>query len=75
MNIEARKISLAQQLFAVQQEALLDKIEALLNKEFSLSVPQKKAIDEGLKSLEKGNKLSHDQVMKETKARYSKLFK
>ena len=30
MNIEARKISLVQRLFVIQQESVLDKIEALL---------------------------------------------
>jgi predicted transcriptional regulator len=76
MNIEARKISLAQKIFAIQQEMILDKIEALLNQESSspLSKEQKKAIDIGLKSLEEGDKIPHEQVMNETKKRYPNLF-
>jgi predicted transcriptional regulator len=76
MNIEARKISLAQRLFAIQKETLLDKIEALLAYEStSLTQEQKKAIDKGLESLDDGNKTTHEQVMNETKSRYPNLFK
>ena len=75
MNIEARKISLAQKLFAIQQEAILDKIEALLNRESFLTKEQKKAIDMGLKSLDEGNKIPHEEVMSETKKRYPNLLK
>jgi predicted transcriptional regulator len=76
MNIEARKISLAQRLFAIQQETILDKIEALLSRESTtLTKEQKKAIDLGLKSLDDGHSIPHKQVMTETKKRYPKLFK
>lgn len=75
MNIEARKISLAQKLFSIQQVAILDKIEALLNRESSLTKEQKKAIDLGLKSLNEGKKIPHEQVMDETKKRYPQLIK
>ncbi|RLD25301.1 MAG: hypothetical protein DRI54_05170 [Bacteroidetes bacterium] len=75
MNIEARKISLAQRLFAIQQEAILDKIEALLlNESPTLTKEQKKAIDKGLKSLDDGHRIPHEQVMNETKKRYPNLF-
>ena len=60
MSLEARKISLAQKLLAIQQESLLDKIEALLKKENpALTLIQKKAIDRGLESLRNGEGLSH----------------
>lgn len=73
MNIETRKINLAQLLFTVQQEAILDKIEALLKKETSsvLSDEQKRAIDEGLVA----PVIPHEQVMSETKNRFPNLFK
>ena len=74
-NIEARKISLAQRLFAIQQETILDKIEALLSYESSvLTKEQKKAIDIGLKSLDDGRSIPHEKVMEETKKRYPNLF-
>lgn len=76
MNIETRKISLIQQLLAIQHEAILDKIEALLKREFSsLTNEQKEAIDKGLDALEKGDKFSNSQVIEETKKRYPNLFK
>lgn len=76
MNIETRKISLVQQLLAIQHEAIIDKIEALLKREFSsLTNEQKDAIDKGLDALENGKKIPHHQVMEETKKRYPNLFK
>lgn len=75
MNIEARKISLAQRLFAIQQENILDKIDALLTREASsLSKDQKKAIDKGILELDNGDKIPHDEVMADTKKRYPNLF-
>lgn len=76
MNIDARKISLAHRLFAIQKESILDEIEALLTYESaSLTQEQKKAIDMGLKSLDDDNKIPHEQVVNETKNRYPNLFK
>ena len=75
MNIETRKISLVQQLLAIEKETILDKIEAILKKESELSDEQKESIDNGLKSLLDEESISHQQVLNETKARYSKLFK
>jgi len=76
MNIEARKISLAQRLFLVQQETILDKIEKLLTKETSaLTIEQKNAIDLGLDSLDSGKRTAYDEVINETKKRYPNLFK
>ena len=76
MNIEARKISLAQRLFAIQEVTLLDKIEALLTYESSsLTKEQKISIDLGLKNLDDENTIPHEQVMNETKKRYPNLFK
>lgn len=73
MNIETRKINLAQLLFTVQKESVLDKIEALLNQEESstFSEEQKQAIHEGLNS----PVTSNDQVMMETRKKYPNLFK
>ena len=76
MNIEARKISLIQQLLLIQQETVLDKIEALLSVDtFTLSDGQKKAIDKGLESLNEGKKMQHEQVMDQIKERFPKYFK
>jgi hypothetical protein len=73
MSLESRKINLAQLLFTVQKESILDKVEDLLRKESSttFSKQQKKAIDEGLDS----PTISHEQVQSETKNKYPNLFK
>ena len=68
MNIEARKISLVHQILLVQQDTILDKIEALLVRRTStITEAQKKAIDKGLQSLSKGKKIPHNEVMKQMK--------
>ena len=41
----------------------------------SLSKNERAAIDEALNSIDKNGTLSHNQVMEETKNRYSNLFK
>lgn len=76
MNIEARKISLVQQLLSIQQETILDKIEALLKRSTTtLTNEQKNAIDKGLISLKEGEKIPHEQVMKHFKERFPKYYK
>lgn len=75
MNIEARKILLAQRLFKVQQESILDKIESLLNQKIQLTAEEKNAIDEGLESLEKGHSVPHDKVMERAQKKYPTLYK
>lgn len=75
MNIEARKIVLAQQLLSIQQETILDKIEDILKvKASTLTYEQKNAIDKGLISLEEDKKIPHEQVMKHMKERHPKYF-
>ena len=41
---------------------------------YPLSEEQKEAIDIGIDQLKQGDSFSHDQVMEETKKRYSNLF-
>ena len=75
MNIEARKISLVQQLLLVQQESILDKIETLLfKKTFDLTNEQKKAIDKGIQSIDDGNIVSHKDAMQQMNEKYPKYF-
>jgi len=76
MNIEARKISLVHQLLLVQQDSILDKIEALLVRRTStITEARKKAIDKGLQSLSEGKKIPHNEMMKHMKEKYPKYFK
>ena len=74
MNIEARKIQLAQLLFNVETNKMLDKVEALLKGESTpqLSDELKAALDEAIES---ENYSTHLEVMERTKKRYPNLFK
>lgn len=77
MNIETRKINLAQLLFTIQKEDILDMVEDVLKREtaHSITKEQELAIDEGLKSLEEHGGIPHEEVMNRTKQRYPNLFK
>ena len=76
MNIETRKIILAQQLLSIQQEAILDKIEDILQgKASSVTYEQKDAIDKGLISLDEGKRIPHEHVMEHMKEQHPKYFK
>lgn len=72
MTIEARKISLAQKLFLIQQESVLDKIEELLNEKAILTPSEKNAIDEGINSIKNG-RIPHREVMENFKSKFPKL--
>jgi hypothetical protein len=51
------------------------KAEQISENDFhKLSPEQVKSIDEGILSLEKGFRLSHDQVVNETKSKYPDIF-
>ena len=75
MDIQAEKIALIKLLLDTQKESVLNKIKLILTEdEESLSVSEKEAINEAIYSLEKNEGIPHDQVMEETKERYSKYF-
>ena len=76
MDIQAEKIALTKLLLDTQKESVLNKIKLIFIEEGeSLSISEKKAIDEAIYSLEKNKGIPHDQVMEETKERYPKYFK
>ncbi len=59
----------------IQQNTLLDKIEALLNEKTKLSSADKKGIDIGIEYLEQGKGIPHKQVMENAKLKFPNLFK
>lgn len=77
MNIEAVKIDLAKQLFSIDKESVLEKIKAILDKEeiVAYTVDGKpltreayiKAIKHAEKDVEKGNAISHNQLLEDRK--------
>ena len=76
MNIEARKISLAQLLFNIQREDILDKIEALLKKEGKEEAPSwhKELITERLNNLNEDELDSWDDVKDRLDKKYGASF-
>ena len=75
MDIQATKIELAQRLLSETSEVVLQKIKDILISEKTdwwdeISEEEKLAIDEGLAELDRGEGISHDQVMNEIQAKY-----
>jgi len=75
MDIQATKIELAQRLLSETSEVVLQKIKDILLSEKTdwwdeISEEEKLAIDEGLAELDRGEGISHDQVMNEIQAKY-----
>ena len=75
MDIQATKIELAQRLLSETSEVVLQKIKDILLSEKTdwwdeISEEEKQAIDEGLAELDRGEGISHDQVMNEIQAKY-----
>jgi len=76
MDIHAEKIELIRLILETKKESVINKIKQILVQEQEdISPLQKNAVDEAILSLEKGEGVLHDQVMEETKKRYSKYFK
>lgn len=76
MDIHAEKIELIRLILETKKESVINKIKQILVQEQEDMSPfQKNALDEAILSLEKGEGVLHDQVMEETKKRYSKYFK
>lgn len=76
MDIHAEKIELIRLILETKKESVINKIKQILVQEQEdISPLQKNAVDEAVLSLEKGEGVLHDQVMEETKKRYSKYFK
>lgn len=73
MDIHAEKIELIRLILETKKESVINKIKQILVQEQDeMTALQKNAVDEAILSLEKGEGVLHDQVMEETKKRYSK---
>jgi len=76
MKIEERKISIIQKILVISKEKSLDRIDDLLNSlSEGLSSEQKKSIEEGLSSYEKGEVYTHEEVMDFVKEKFPRYFK
>ena len=74
MNIQSKKIELVQLILNINKPALLDKIKQLLIQETDwwdeLSEEQKDSIEVGLEQANRGETLTHEQVVNEMKEKY-----
>ncbi len=70
MDLDATKLELVQLLLQVKEESTLYKVKSILEKQKSLdwwedlSADEKASIDEGIKQSERGETISHKEVMK-----------
>jgi hypothetical protein len=74
MNIQTRKLNIIQYLSHTTNTSVIKMIETIIKKEDvdfwdTLSVVQKKEIDEAIAELDAGKGIPHDLVMKQVKAR------
>ncbi|WP_421871883.1 hypothetical protein [Marinoscillum sp.] len=80
MDIQAEKLSLIEWLAKVDDDRIIKQFKALQQSNeaglsLNLTLEEKAAVDQGLKSIEEGNVHDHDSVMKSTKEKYPHLFK
>ncbi|MDO9614768.1 MAG: hypothetical protein Q7J86_09625, partial [Bacteroidota bacterium] len=66
MNLEARKLNLINWISSIQEDTILDKVEKIQQEKTDwwdvISDKDKKAIDEGIAQLDRGEHLTHSQV-------------
>ena len=82
MNIQAEKLDIIQWLAGVNDSKVIRQFMLLKRSSeeeagagFTFTEAEKKAIDDGLASIEAGRSKSHEEVMAATRKRYPHLFK
>lgn len=75
MNLETRKINLINWISSIQEEDILNKVEKIQQERTDwcdmLSDEDKKAINEGLYQLDKGEYLTRSQVRSNIKSKFN----
>jgi hypothetical protein len=75
MNLETRKINLINWLSSVQEEDVLSKVEKIQKEKLdwwdSVRENDKKAINEGLEQLDKGEYLTRSEVRSKIKGKFN----
>ena len=75
MTLEARKINLINWISTIQEDNILEKVEKIQKEKTdwwdTISNKDKKAIDEGLGQLDRGEHLTHSQVRSKIKERFN----
>ena len=74
MTLEARKINLINWISTIQEDNILEKVEKIQKEKTdwwdTISDKDKKAINEGLEQLDRGEYLTHSQVRSKIKERF-----
>jgi hypothetical protein len=75
-QLQNDKLNIINWISQLQDYSLLEKVKSLMSSsdECLLSNEQKKAIDEGIQSIETNGTISHNIVMEETKKRFPHLY-
>ena len=75
MTLEARKINLINWISTIQEDNILEKVEKIQKEKTewwdTISDKDKKAINEGLEQLDRGEYLTHSQVRSKIKERFN----
>lgn len=75
MNIEIRKINLINWISSVQEDDIIEKLEKIQKEKAdwwdSLNTADKKAINEGIEQLDKGEYFNREQVRSKIKNRFN----
>lgn len=78
MDIQAEKLNLIEWLAGIDDSRIIRQFKSLQKSnevETKLSVAEKSAIDQGLKSIANGKTNTHETVMKSAKKKFPHLFK
>lgn len=77
MDLKTKKLELVRLILNTEKAAVLEKVEAMLKKEVNsdwwdeIGEDEKNAIEESLAEADRGDFLSHEEVMKEVRAKYN----
>ncbi len=75
MNLEARKLNLINWISSIQEEETLNEVEKIQKEKADwwdkISRNDKKAIEEGLDQLNRGEFITHDKVRNKIKERFN----
>jgi len=76
MNLQAKKLELVQYILNTEKPSVLAKVEAVFKKEKAedwwdeISEAEKEAIEKGIAEADRGELISHEEVMREVRAKY-----
>jgi len=76
MNLQEKKLELVQLILNTNKPTVLAKVEAIFKNEKGtdwwneISEAERKAIEDGLSEADRGKLISHEEVLKEVRAKY-----